>query len=49
MTVTFEDQTTDVSSEHGAYEFTNGWIYRLDKVLYNRLDLTRNMCTNPAC
>ncbi|KAA3678071.1 uncharacterized protein DEA37_0001173 [Paragonimus westermani] len=49
MTVTFEDQTTDVSSEQGAYEFTNGWLYRLDKVLYNRLDLTRNMCTNPAC
>ncbi|KAF5403855.1 hypothetical protein PHET_02541 [Paragonimus heterotremus] len=49
MTVKFEEQTTDVSSEQGAYEFTNGWLYRLDKVLYNRLDLTRNLCTNPAC
>ncbi|VDN13640.1 unnamed protein product [Dibothriocephalus latus] len=38
-----------VSTLNGMYECTDGWIYQARGVLYNQEDLTRSMCSVPAC
>ncbi|CAH8443439.1 unnamed protein product [Dicrocoelium dendriticum] len=48
-TIKFHDQSTVVTTTEGAYQFTDGVVYRLNKILYVSSDLTSDLCTNPAC
>nr|VZI27326.1 unnamed protein product [Spirometra erinaceieuropaei] len=38
-----------VNSLNGMYECTDGWVYQVSKVFYNTEDLTRSLCSVPAC
>ncbi|KAL5962410.1 hypothetical protein TSMEX_009864 [Taenia solium] len=43
------NETVTVSMVDGGYQCTDGWVYHVNKVFYVEDDLTRSLCTMPAC
>nr|CDS17272.1 fasciclin 1 [Echinococcus granulosus] len=41
--------TVTVSMTDGGYQCTDGWVYHVNKMFYVADDLTRSLCTMPAC
>ncbi|CAH8478187.1 unnamed protein product [Schistosoma rodhaini] len=46
---TYLDERIQVLSLNGPYQFTNGFLYSIDKILYTKSDLNATMCTVSAC
>lgn len=46
---TYRDERIQVLSLNGPYQFTNGFLYSIDKILYTKSDLNATMCTVSAC
>ncbi|CAH8449721.1 unnamed protein product [Schistosoma turkestanicum] len=46
---TYQGEKIQLSSLNGPYQFTNGFLYPIDKILYTKSDLNVTMCTVPAC
>ncbi|VDP21774.1 unnamed protein product [Schistosoma margrebowiei] len=46
---TYQGEKIQLLSINGPYQFTNGFLYSIDKILYTKSDLNATMCTVSAC
>nr|CAH8830521.1 unnamed protein product [Trichobilharzia regenti] len=46
---TYQGQESRITSLSGPYQFTNGLLYVVDKILYSKSDLEATLCTVSAC
>ncbi|CAH8474004.1 unnamed protein product [Schistosoma curassoni] len=46
---TYQGEKIQLLSLNGPYQFTNGFLYSIDKILYTKSDLNATMCTVSAC
>ncbi|CAH8475119.1 hypothetical protein MS3_00001791 [Schistosoma haematobium] len=45
----YQGEKIQLLSLNGPYQFTNGFLYSIDKILYTKSDLNATMCTVSAC
>ncbi|KAH8851625.1 Fasciclin-1 [Schistosoma japonicum] len=46
---TYQGEKCQISSVNGPYQFTNGFLYSIDKILYTKSDLNATLCSVSAC
>ncbi|CAH8450787.1 unnamed protein product [Schistosoma bovis] len=47
--LTYQGEKIQLLSLNGPYQFTNGFLYSIDRILYTKSDLNATMCTVSAC
>ncbi|TPP62880.1 Fasciclin-1 [Fasciola gigantica] len=48
-TLNFQGQTAEITTATGGFEFTNGWLYTIERLMYTANDLTSSMCNQRGC
>ncbi|KAA0190945.1 Fasciclin-1 [Fasciolopsis buskii] len=47
--LSFQGQTAEIATATGSFEFTNGWLYAIERLMYTETDLTSSMCNQRGC